>query len=400
MRVEVTIVGAGPAGLLAASEAARGGVSVQVYEDHPRIGEPCHCAGLISVDGLRRLGVKSGDFILNEVRGCRLHSPSGITLEAYGREGKAYVIDRVSFDKALAERAEGEGASIVLSRRVERWLYDGNRIVGISGRGYEVESQVSIDAEGVPPLLSPLAGLERPSGLLGGVIVKVEGVEVEQDMVELWFSRQTAPGLFAWVIPLNEDTARCGLATSSGEPYSRLRVFLSRRFDGEPKHSRPRRGFVITGGPIPRTQVDGMMVVGDAAGQTKPTTGGGVVLGGLCAIEAGRVAAEAVSLGDASARILKRYERAWKSMLGGEFSSMSLTRRLLNRLEDRHIDELFRAFREARLEGVLTILVEEGDMDMQRVVIERALRDRRLLALTLRVLGRAALSELRALLNL
>jgi geranylgeranyl reductase family protein len=400
MSIEVTIVGAGPTGLLAAWEAARRGVSVSVYEEHPVIGQPCHCAGLVSIEGLRRLGIDPEGFILNEVRGCRLYSPSGIALEAYGREAKAYVIDRASFDRVLAERAEAEGAYVETSKRVERWLYDENRIAGVSGSGLRAEAQVSIDAEGASALLSTLAGLERPGGLLGGVNVEVEGVELEPDLVELWFSSQLAPGLFAWVIPLDERRARCGLATASGEPYRRLKAFLSRRFDGEPRHSGPRRGILVTGGPISKTYLNGLMVVGDAAGQTKPTTGGGVILGGLCAIEAGRVAAETVSLGDPSARYLKRYELAWKSMLGGEFSSMTLARRLMNRLRDGDVDDLFKAFKEAELEGLLTALVEEGDMDMQRGVIKMALRDRRLLGIALRILGRVALSELRALLNL
>ena len=399
MRVEVAVVGAGPAGLLAAWEAARRGASVSVYEEHPTIGEPPHCAGLLSIRGLRRLGIEPGEFILNEVRGCRLISPSGITLEAWGERAKAYVIDRPRFDGALAERAEGEGASIETSRRVMRWLYDDGRIAGLSGVDFEVEAQVSIDAEGASSLLSTQAGLERPGGLLGGVNVEVEGVDVDADLVELWFSGQLAPGLFAWVIPLDGRRARCGLAASSGQPYERLRLFLSRRFGGEPGHSRPWRGVVVTGGPIPRTYLDGLLVVGDAAGQTKPTTGGGVILGGLCALEAGRVAADALSLGDPSAGFLQRYESTWKSMLGGEFSSMSLARRLMNRLGDRDLDELFKALKEAELEALLTRLVEEGDMDMQRAVIRRALRDRRLLGVAMRVLGRVALSELRSLLN-
>ncbi len=400
MRVEVAVVGAGPTGLLAAYEAASRGVSASIYEEHPEIGEPAHCAGLISIEGLKRLGIKPGDYILNEIRGCRLVSPSGIILEAWGERSKAYVIDRPKFDRALAERSLSEGAFLETSRRVTRWIWDEGRIVGLSGGGFEVEAQVFIDAEGAGAVLSTQAGLERPGGLLGGVNVEVEGVDIEDGLVELWFDGRLAPGLFAWVIPLDGRRARCGLATSSGDPYERLRSFLSRRFNGEPRHSKPWRGIVVTGGPISKTYMDGLMVVGDAAGQTKPTTGGGVILGGLCALEAGRMAAEAVSRGDASSRFLRRYELAWKSMLGGEFSSMSLVRKLMNRLGDEELDELFKALRDAGLEDLLAKLVEEGDMDMQRSVIHRALGDRRLLSIALRVLGRIALSELKALLNL
>ena len=400
MRVEVAVIGGGPAGLLAAHEAASRGASTAVYEEHPEIGEPPHCTGLISIQGLRRLNVEAGDYILNEVRGCRLISPSGVALEAWSSKPKAYVIDRARFDSLLAEEALSVGVSIEASRRATRWLWDEKHIIGFVGEGFRVEAFVSIDAEGAGASLSTQAGLERPGGLLGGINVDVEGVEVEDGLVELWFDSQLAQGLFAWVIPLDERRARCGLATSRGEPYERLRRFLQKRFNGEPPHSKPWRGIVITGGPISRTYLDGLMVVGDAAGQTKPTTGGGVILGGLCAREAGRVAAEAVSHGDSSSRFLSRYELAWKSMLGGEFSSMSMARRLMNRLRDRDLDELFTAVREAGLEDLLTRLIEEGDMDMQRAVIHRALRDKRLLTLAMKILGRVALSELRGLIAL
>lgn len=400
MRAEVAVVGAGPTGLLAAYEAARCGASTIVYEEHPGIGEPPHCAGLISIQGLRRLGIETGDYILNEIRGCRLISPSGITLEAWSSKSKAYVIDRPRFDQLLAEKALSIGVSIETSSRAERWIRDRGRIKGFSGVGFRVEADVSIDAEGAGAVLSTKAGLKRPRGLLGGINVEVEGVEVEDGLVELWFNSRLAPGFFAWVIPLDEDRARCGLATSEGEAYERLKAFLHKRFGGEPKHSKPWRGIIITGGPITRTYLDGLIVVGDAAGQTKPTTGGGVILGGLCAREAGKVAAEAVSRGESSSRFLRRYELSWKSMLGGEFSSMSLARRLMNRLRDEDLDKLFAAVKEAGLQPLLTRLVEEGDMDMQRNVIREALGNRRLLGIAMRILGRIALSELRGLLNL
>jgi len=158
-----------------------------------------------------------------------------------------------------------------------------------------------------------------------------------------------------------------------------------------------RRGFVLTGGPIDRTHTDGLLLVGDTAGQTKATTGGGVILGGLCAIKAGEVAAEAVETGDVSTGFLSSYEAWWKRRLGMEFSTMATVRHLLDGLSDERLDRLFAVSREEGLESVVERLVEEGDMDLQRGVIVRALRDPRVRRVLLRVLGRWVLGEFRGL---
>jgi flavin-dependent dehydrogenase len=143
--------------------------------------------------------------------------------------------------------------------------------------------------------------------------------------------------------------------------------------------------------------MDGLLVVGDAAGHTKATTGGGVILGGLCALKAGEVAAKAVEVGDMSASFLSSYEAWWRKNLGREFSSMSAVRRLLNGLSDEKLNQLFSAFKQEGIEQLIEEFVEEGDMDLQRAVLAKALRTPRVFRVLLRVLGRLALSELRGL---
>jgi len=400
-RAEAVVVGAGPAGLLAAREIAERGIEVRVFEEHPIVGEPSHCAGLLSAEGLRRLGVEpSPDFVQHEITGGRIYSPGGAVIEITGKRTRAYVVDRASFDRHLADATIGAGATVETGRRIKELLHRGGRVEGVRGEGWGIRAEVVVDAEGAGAVLARRVGLHPPrEGVLAGVNVEVSGVEVEPHMVEVWLGDGLAPGLFAWVIPLGEGSARCGLACSSGDAFERLRHFLDRRFGGA-GCSAPRRGTVLTGGPVRRTYLDRMMVVGDAAGQTKPTTGGGVVLGGLCAVEAGRTAAEAVEAGDCSAGFLQRYQKAWRAALGREFSSMLAARRLLNRLSDDRIDRLFAALRRKELDEALRQLVEAGDMDMQSGVMRAALRDPRLLRVLVRVAGRLALSELRALFNL
>lgn len=399
-RVEVAVVGAGPAGLFAALEAAKKGVEVTVFEEHPNIGEPKHCAGILSMEGLSRLGIKPSQyFVQHEIRGGRIFSPSGTAIEMPSEKTRAYVVDRTAFDCRLAETAEDAGVRIETGRRVRELATESGRVVGVQGRNWSTGSKIVIDAEGAGGSLARKVGYTyQMDGVLAGVNAEVSE-ELEPHMVEVWLGRNLAPGLFAWAIPLGKKLTRCGLACNAGDPFKRLKAFLQTRF-GRVQCLQPQRGVVLTGGPAHRTYLDGLLIVGDTAGQTKPTTGGGVILGGLCAQEAGRIAAEAVEAGDCSSNFLQRYQRAWRSSFSGEFTAMITARRLLNRLSDRSIDSIFKALKMEGLEGVLRGMVDEGDMDMQSNVIRSALIDPRLRGVIMRSVGRFALVELKRLFNI
>ncbi|MGD2073072.1 MAG: NAD(P)/FAD-dependent oxidoreductase, partial [Candidatus Thorarchaeota archaeon] len=111
---DALVIGAGPAGLLAALEIARRGYSVGVFEEHQKVGEPDHCAGLLSVTGLKSLQLKlPNDVIQNHVIGAKIHSPSGHSLVIERGNREAVVVDRRKFDSWLAERAVEYGASVV-----------------------------------------------------------------------------------------------------------------------------------------------------------------------------------------------------------------------------------------------------------------------------------------------
>lgn len=401
MSTEAVVIGAGPAGLLAARELAGRGFRVKVFEEHPVIGEPNHCAGVLSVEGLQLIDVEpSPDFVQHEVRGGVIYSPGGASIRIRGSRTRAYVVDRSSFDVHLADMARNKGAEIEMDRGIRKLIVRKGRVTGVIGKRHDTIANVVIDAEGAARSLVRKLGVPYTSeGALAGVNVEISGVDLEPHMVEVWLGEDLAPGLFAWVIPTNENAARCGLACSYGDPHERLKVFLGRRF-GAVECSEPRRWPLLTSGPIGRTFSDGLLIVGDAAGQTKPTTGGGVILGGLCAIQAGRTAVEALECGDLSESFLSRYERSWKASLGSEFSAMLAARRLMNRIKDRRMDGLFDALKISGLEAVLEGLVDQGDMDMQSDIIHSSLKNPALLKVLLSSIGRLTLWELQSLFNL
>lgn len=399
-KIDVAIIGGGPAGLITAVEIARRGVQVEVFEEHSRIGEPKHCAGLVSIDGLRRLGIEPDrEFIQNSISGGILYSPKGVSIEVKSSRPRAYVIDRPAFDNHLAAKAEKFGVKINFSSRVEALVRE-ERHMKLQTSNESVYANLVVNAGGVAAPLVFRSKISPSKDLrLTGVNTEIEGCSVEEDKVEVWFGRNLSSGLFAWVIPLGRDKARCGLGCEEGDPVEKLERFILKRF-GQNKPLQIWGGTILLGGPRRKTYGEGLILVGDAAGQTKPTTGGGVILGGLCAIEAGRVAAEAVEAGNASEKFLARYQTAWREKYNKEFKRMIAVRRFVNNLTDDQLEQIFRIIKDENMEATLRDIIEEGDMDLQSKVIMNVLTNPALLRILLRVPGRTFYERLKRKLNL
>jgi len=190
-----------------------------------------------------------------------------------------------------------------------------------------------------------------------------------------------ASNFFAWVIPLSANGARVGLACRGDDPRQRLEEFMKKRFSLFTRLF-VSSGLVITCGPIPKTFSENFLMVGDTAGQVKPTTGGGVILGGMCASMAGEVAAEAVKRGNFSSNSLEEYERRWRERLGREFRATRLARRVLNRLSDKTMDKIFRIILEKGLQAELSA---KGDMDFQASLLSALAKKRDIIRLLLTV---------------
>jgi flavin-dependent dehydrogenase len=288
------------------------------------------------------------------------------------------------------------GVEIVHSRRTDKLTLNDGLVMGASGMSWAEEARIVIDAEGPSQRLAIAAGFIN-NGRVPLLGVNTEVVcEIDPAMVEVWFGEETAPGFFAWVIPTSEGQARVGLAAREGDPTRFLARFIKKRFNAS--YPSPRVGQVLVDGPVSRTSFPGMLLVGDAAGHVKPTTGGGVVLGGLCAIEAGKVASKALESGDTSDMTL--YDDVWRRLYGAEFRSMQTMRSFADRVSDERMNRFFAAFNKAKLGERLNDLVSEGDMDLQEGVIRRALSEPRLMRAVIGGIGRLALAELRGLVNI
>ena len=391
---DALVIGAGPAGLLAAQEIAQKGYSVGVFEEHQTVGEPDHCAGLLSITGLKSLGLKPPeDVIQNRVIGAKIHAPSGhsICIDRGNRE--AVVVDRRKFDAWLAEVAIEYGASVFTNTKVRRVLPTKNQGFHIQAREgdslTDTTAEIIIDAEGSRCIISKSMGLPvvPKSSKFPAYQYEVANADIESDYVEMYYGRRLAPGFFAWIIPLGEGKARVGLAAMS---QAKIRLEAAMRHHPQigqklknVKIERGLGGIVLLGLPINRTFKDRFLVVGDAAGMVKPTTGGGVIMGGLAAQIAGKIVVRTLKEIDFPGNILNGYERTWRALLMNDFRTMHYAQRLLTSLSDRGLDFLIKNVKEL---GLLDIVRREGDMDRQQRVIKKLLLDPRMILLGMKSL--------------
>ncbi|MHC1624507.1 MAG: geranylgeranyl reductase family protein [Methermicoccaceae archaeon] len=301
---DVAVVGAGPAGSMVAKHTAKLGLSTILLEEHKAIGFPPQCAGLLSTQALESCEV-SHRCVLNEIEGAYIHSPSGKhSLRLGGDKKRAYVVDRRMLDLEMAQHAVLEGAELECGVHVEHIVRekDGVRETGgtlrVSGSGGRriIHAKTVVIAEGGGARLSRMLGVGAPAKVLSGVQVEVPFNPLSERFVEV-FTGKWAPGFFGWAIPYKVSSddeswvARVGLAVDPSH--------ISQLSQGAPSMSRNAHDYLlrflehpslkgrvgssilqltvggIPLGPPPTTSANGVLVVGDAAAQVKPLTGGG-----------------------------------------------------------------------------------------------------------------------------
>ncbi len=390
MDADVIVVGAGPVGGLAARQLARQGHSVLIMEEHDKIGHPVHCAGLIGISGLHDNGVfPNPNVTITKVRKSILYSASGSKLVFDKGVPHAYVMHRDRLDQQIAREAEDAGAKLLLGTRVTNCQRErtGVKITARqSNSNREYQAQVVINAEGISGRLSRQNGLPGPRRefILRALQYEVTNVSIPTNTVHLFFNNTIARNFFAWIIPLGPHQARVGLATANRNARQALDRFLTQiPILKEASVEKQFGGLVYTGGPPSRTVVDRFVAVGDAVGQTKATTGGGVVTGGGCAIIAARYVHSALQENQYHHKALAKYEQHWKRTWGRQLYQMAILRRLLNKMSNREIDQLFLS-----LQGIniRQIVETKGDIDYQGRLITSAFTSPSLMKTMLRLI--------------
>lgn len=374
---DVVVVGAGPAGAMAAQTAAEHGLDVLLVEWRPKIGRPVQCTGLLSLRGFEASGV--GDNVkLGPMRGAYVYGPREQSFPLESPRIQAYVMDRDRFDCAVVRHAEDAGAEVhVRARAVE---YEPGDPASLTLRlddheDVTIQTRIVVGGDGPKSDVARWAGLSPPQKRIVASQVTIPYELDRSDYVEVHLNRRVAPNFFGWAVPSTPGCARVGLGTDDGQQTNALlERWLAKRF-GNPEILE-RFGGEIPIGPAERTVADGVMLVGDAAGHAKPTSGGGIYIGTSCGRMAGEVAAEAFEADDVSARRLSTYERRWRERFERELTFGMLAHRALCRLSDDDLDRIFQTVAED--DELLSVLSEHGDIDYTSWVAEALLTRPRL----------------------
>jgi len=339
---DVVVVGGGPAGSYVAYKLAGVGYGVVVLERKEKLGERVCCTGIISQECVNSFAIDS-DVILRQVDSARLFSPSGRLLRLWRQKNQACIVDRAAFDMVTANRAQVKGAEYVLNSLVRAIEIKDDRVNVEAirlGERLNFEARVVVIATGFGSKLTEGLGLGKASDFVIGAQAEVETIGVDE--VEVFFGQAIAPGFFAWLVPTSSGRALVGLLSRRSPGLYLKKLMSALLAEGKIASTEAELSY---GGiplkPLAKTCSQRLIAVGDAAGQVKPTTGGGIYYGLLCADIAANTLHRALENDDLSIKGLASYERQWRRKLGRELKIGYYARKFYERLSDRHIDRIF-----------------------------------------------------------
>ncbi len=365
---DVIIVGGGHVGLFAASRLAEAGFGVCLFDQKKEIGNPIVCTGIIGAEAFPRFNLPEIT-ILGKIQQVRFFSPAGNFFDFLPSKILAWVVDRTRFNRYFADQALKRGAKIQTGCRVTgvRIKKEGVSVRVRSGDQPESshEAKVLILATGVNYKLFEWVGLEAPSSFLSGAQTHIPYPAEERTTV--FFGREVAPGSFAWTVPLTNGQARVGLL-SERNPSFYLKRLLDRIMPGWRDDIREAGMDLrpVVQGPIEKSFSDRVLVIGEAAGQIKTTTGGGIYYGLLGAQMAVETLKEAFRKNRFHANVLFPYERRWKKTFGEELRLGHYFRKLFAKLSDEQIEGLFDRI---STEPILDVAHREADFDWHKSLI-------------------------------
>jgi geranylgeranyl reductase family protein len=337
------------------------GYGVVVVEQKKRLGEPVCCTGIIGQECVRSLSIDEG-VILRWVNGARVFSPSGKLLSLWRTEPQACIVDRAAFNVALARRAQDEGAEYVLGSRVRGIEVSNGRVrieaACCGGESNFFETRAVVIAPGFASKLTEELGLGKVGDFVMGAQAEVAASRADE--VEVYLGQEVAPGFFAWLVPTSPQKALVGLLSRRNPGVYLRKLMSSLLAQGKIASAEADLNY---GGiplkPLARTYGERLLVVGSAAGQVKPTTGGGIYYGLLCADIAADNLHRALKSDALSARNLASYEKEWKMKLGRELKVGYRARKFYERLGDRQIDRIFDII---RANGIDEALLKADDL--------------------------------------
>ncbi len=365
---DVAIVGGGPIGGYTAKKIASKGYKVAILETKKEIGIPLKCAGLVTERVFDFVNIPKQNIVQNKIKGARIHSPSGKILSIGGDKVHALVIDRENFDKEIIKNATNCGAKLYLENKVTAVHKTKSHIEIKTSQNIDIKCKLLIGADGPYSKIRGQFSLSQPTEILRGIGEEITNTTLDPDFVEIFVGKNIAPGFFAWIIPTNKDgtEARIGLCTkqdASHPPNYYFSKFLensqTQPFLNKSKITKNIGGVVPLGTPK-ETYASNILLVGDAAAQVKPTSGGGIYTGLLCAGHCSTVAVDALQKNNFTDVLLKKYQKLWQNDIGRELSRGMKFRRVFINLTDKQMDKYIEKFNNPK---IIETINRYGDID-------------------------------------
>ena len=376
-KYDIVIAGGSISGLLTAREVAKKGYSVLVLEEGFEIGTPDHCGGLVSKIALNDLEINTSEKIYDcAINNASIFSPSGKMLEINSKNQQIISVDRRQLDKQAAYQAQKYGAKIIVNSSYKEKTKE-----GVSTSIGNIDCKILVDCRGVGALVN-----NNRNGILLSAQYEVYADWIVNGHVEVYFDQIKYPGFFGWIIPSGNGIGKVGVAGKDINTSKTIEEFLK----GKGKYSTIRKIFspIWINGPIKNFVSKNVVTVGDAAGQSKPTTAGGIYSCGMGGIMAGKAIAKYLETNDDFQ--LMQYQESWYSKFGKEFEKQQLARKVLQKIDNKTVDKIF----DMITPEILSEISSKDDFDFHTASIIKLLGVRKSLAAAQNLMG----SEIKRLL--
>ena len=350
-KYDVVVVGGGPAGSMAAWEAARGGVSVCMLEKDRDIGYPVRCGEAAGESGLRQFVEIEDSWIAEKITSVKLVSPNLTSVDIDFAAETGYILNRRIFDYDLSRYAANAGAEVYTKAYVKNVLANNGEVNGVVldylGEEKQIQAKIVIGADGLTSRVGRWAGLKtlvRMKDMESAVQYSVANVDIEPNKMIMYVGRNHAPGGYLWVFPKGKKFANIGIGISgkyskhkSAQKY--LDEFIEREYP-DAAILTTMCGGVPCAKPMEKPVADGIMLVGDAAHQINPMTGGGIVAGMKGGWIAGQVAAEAIKKNDYSEDSLLEYPKRMRKDFGKNHERFYKIKEVTEKLTNEELDSI------------------------------------------------------------